>query len=189
MYINEILLKRNLSKYQLAKKTGIPYSTVCDVCNGVATISQCSVETIYKITKELQISVEHLLMRDSVTRCDFELFKSNVCHHLKDKGDIDFVYETLMSNDIRFYFDMKWYPESLYLLAMVDYISRVQNMPHCSEYDDIRQYRLAERLYPADVLIASSVMENDSMKKDALLHAIPEFMNFNIIECEVRDVA
>ena len=189
MFINELLEKQNLSKYQLAKKAGIPYSTVCDVCNGVASISQCSAETIYKITKALHISVEHLLMRESVKRCDFELFKSNVCHRLKQVGDDEFVYDTLMSNDIRFYFDMKWYPEALYLLAMVDYICRLQNMPICSTYDDLRQFSLAEKLYPADVLIASSVMDNDMIKKNALLHAIPEFMKYNIIECEVRDVA
>jgi transcriptional regulator with XRE-family HTH domain len=189
MYINELLKKRNLSKYQLAKKTGLPYSTVCDICNGVAKISLCSVETIYKIAKELHISVEHLLMRDSVTRYDFELFKSNVCHRLKRQGDVEFVYDTLASDDIRFYFGTKWYPEALYLLALVDYISRVQSMPLCSKYDDFRQCCLSEKLYPADVLIASSVMDNDQIKQDALLHAIPEFMQYNIIECEVRDVA
>lgn len=62
-------------------------------------------------------------------------------------------------------------------------------MPICSTYDDLRQFSLAEKRYPADVLIASSVMDNDMIKKNALLHAIPEFMQYNIIECEVRDVA
>lgn len=28
-------------------------------------------------------------------RCSFELFKSNVCHRLKEQGDIDFLIETL----------------------------------------------------------------------------------------------
>ena len=28
-------------------------------------------------------------------RCNFELFKSNVCHRLKESGDIDFLIETL----------------------------------------------------------------------------------------------
>ena len=30
-------------------------------------------------------------------RCNFELFKSNVCHRLKESGDIDFLIETLES--------------------------------------------------------------------------------------------
>lgn len=57
-------------------------------------------------------------------RCSFELFKSNVCHRLKEQGDIDFLIETLKEDMIRQYYDKKWYPESFYLLAMVDYISR-----------------------------------------------------------------
>lgn len=56
-------------------------------------------------------------------RCSFELFKSNVCHRLKEQGDIDFLIETLKEDMIRQYYDKKWYPESFYLLAMVDYIS------------------------------------------------------------------
>lgn len=54
-------------------------------------------------------------------RCSFELFKSNVCHRLKEQGDIDFLIETLKEDMIRQYYDKKWYPESFYLLAMVDY--------------------------------------------------------------------
>lgn len=60
-------------------------------------------------------------------RCSFELFKSNVCHRLKEQGDIDFLIETLKEDMIRQYYDKKWYPESFYLLAMVDYISRENN--------------------------------------------------------------
>ena len=47
-------------------------------------------------------------------RCSFELFKSNVCHRLKEQGDIDFLIETLKEDMIRQYYDKKWYPESFY---------------------------------------------------------------------------
>ena len=53
-------------------------------------------------------------------RSDFELFKSNTCHRLKELGDIDFVIELLEEDSIRKYYNKKWYPESLYLLAMHD---------------------------------------------------------------------
>ena len=53
-------------------------------------------------------------------RCSFELFKSNVCHRLKEQGDIDFLIETL--------------------------------------------------------------------KEEAVKHAIPEFLKYNIVESEVRNV-
>ena len=52
----------------------------------------------------------------------FDIFKSNICHYVKDMGDLDFIIYVLKSNEIRKYFDQKWYPESLYLLAMLDYL-------------------------------------------------------------------
>lgn len=55
-------------------------------------------------------------------RCSFELFKSNVCHWLKEEGDIDFLIQVLESDLIRKYYNRKWYLESFYLLGMLDYI-------------------------------------------------------------------
>ena len=56
-------------------------------------------------------------------RCSFELFKSNVCHWLKEEGDIDFLIQVLESDLIRKYYNRKWYLESFYLLGMLDYNS------------------------------------------------------------------
>ena len=86
-------------------------------------------------------------------RCSFELFKSNVCHRLKEQGDIDFLIETLKEDMIRQYYDKKWYPESFYLLAMVDYISRENNVPICNDYDDLRQQKMQKMIYPVGILI------------------------------------
>lgn len=55
-------------------------------------------------------------------RCSFDTFKSNICHRIKDIGDIPFVLEVLKSNAIADYFNKEWYAESSYLLAMVDYL-------------------------------------------------------------------
>ena len=88
-------------------------------------------------------------------RCSFELFKSNVCHRLKEQGDIDFLIETLKEDMIRQYYDKKWYPESFYLLAMVDYISRENNVPICNDYDDLRQQKMQKMIYPVGILITA----------------------------------
>ena len=79
----------------------------------------------------------------------FETYKSTVCHQVKDMGDIDFIIEALESDKIRKLYNKKWYPESLYLLAMVDYLSRENDLPVCAEYNDIRAARLSEPIYPA----------------------------------------
>ncbi len=118
----------------------------------------------------------------------FELFKSNVCHRLKALGDIDFLMEVLSKDTIRCYFDRKDYAESLYLLGMVDYISRVNQIPLCTDYNDLRQCKFAKPIYPNGILCKCFAFKSDEPKKQALQEAIPEFLRFNIIESDVRNV-
>lgn len=188
MLIQELMKQKKLTKYRLSKNSGIPYTTVNDICSGRARLEKCSAETIYKLAKELGVSMEALLEPCFTTRSGFELFKSNVCHRLKALGDMDFIIETLERDDISDYYRRKWYPESLYLLAMLDYISRVNDMPLCSEYDDLRRCRLQEPLYPAGVLASFSATGDERVKERARKEAIPEFMRFNIVESEIRNV-
>ncbi len=121
-------------------------------------------------------------------RCSFELFKSNVCHWLKEEGDIDFLIQVLESDLIRKYYNRKWYLESFYLLGMLDYISRINDVPMCSEYDDLRQQRLQAIVYPVGVLLTARVLGDESIKEQALKEAIPEILRFNIVESDIRNV-
>lgn len=91
----------------------------------------------------------------------FELFKSNVSHRVKDIGDFKFIYETLKSGVIRQLFDNKQYAQSFYLLAMVDYFSRENDMPICSDYRDIRRMHLDKPIYSQSVLALSYFAGND----------------------------
>ena len=121
-------------------------------------------------------------------RCSFELFKSNVCHWLKEEGDIDFLIQVLESDLIRKYYNRKWYLESFYLLGMLDYISRINDVSMCSEYDDLRQQRMQEIVYPVGVLLTARVLGDESIKEQALKEAIPEILRFNIVESDIRNV-
>ena len=121
-------------------------------------------------------------------RPSFETFKSGVCHELKWKGDIDYILYLLESGIIREYFKKKWYPESLYLLAMLDYLSRINEVPLCTGYDDLRKCRLKSRVYPSDTILMQAMYQDDGYLERARKDAIPEFLNFNIVECNVRDV-
>lgn len=194
MYINDLLKEKNMSKYRLAKESGIPQTTIMDICSGKAHIEKCSAETIYKIAKVLGVSMENLIEEkmnpsfEEPKRISFELFKSNVCHYVKDKGDIDFIIETLSSDDIRTLYDRQWYAESFYLLAMVDYLSKEHDVPLCTNYNDIRTQRLKEPIYPAGILLSDNAMKTEKYRKEALEKAIPEFLNYNIIESEIRNV-
>lgn len=190
MSLNEILAQRGMTQYKLAKTSGVPNTTINDICSGKTKIEKCSAETLYKLSKPLRVSMEELLKggAEMEYRSTFDVFKSNVCHQVKDMGDLDFVIHTLEADQIRKYFDKEWYPESFYLLAMVDYLSRENDLPLCREYDDIRAKRLAEPIFPLSVVMAEAATNNNRWKDDSIRNAIPEFMRFNIIESEVRNV-
>ncbi len=61
MSINEIIDGLNITKYRLAKLSGIPHATLSELCSGKTSIEKCSAETLYKIAKALNVSMESLL--------------------------------------------------------------------------------------------------------------------------------
>ena len=188
MTIQNALKRKSMSIYRLAKTSEVPYATVNDICNGKAQLEKCSAETIYRIAHALDITMEELLAPCFLKRSSFENFKSTICHRVKELGDIDFIAETLESQEIRTYYDRKWYPESLYLLAMLDYISRENDIPLCDEYDDLRRCKLEKPVYPASIRAVSAASKDKAVLHKAAMTAIPEFKRFNIIENEVRNV-
>lgn len=188
MTIQEALRRKNISIYRLSKDSGVPYATVNDIVNGKTQLENSSSETLYRLSKALGVSMEELLSPYLIKRTSFENFKSSICHRVKELGDIDFIVNTLESQEIREYFDRKWFPESLYLLAMLDYISRENDIPICDEYDDLRTCKLDVPIYPSSLRAMAKVSNSDKVLEEAYVTAIPEFKRFNIIENEVRNV-
>ena len=127
-------------------------------------------------------------MKNQDCRCDFEIFKSNVCHSVKTEGDLSFIIKTLEANEIRTLWDKEWIPECLYLLAMVDYLCRLNELPLCTNYADIRRYSLPEPLYPKDIRMAAKLSPELDIREQSIRDAIPEFLRFNIIESDIRNV-
>ena len=121
-------------------------------------------------------------------RLPLEQFKSTVCHRVKYMGDIPFMIQLLESDQIRELYEKKWYPEALYLLAMLDYLSRENDVPLCKNYKDIRTTKLLHPVYPSSIVVMCAVMNSDAPKEECLQEAIPEFLRFNIVECDVRNV-
>ena len=194
MNLNQMLEQKNITKYRLWKESGVPQATISDICTGKTRIEKCSAETIYRIAKVLDVSMESLIapavrnVDEERNRPSFEIFKSNTCHRVKDLGDVPFVIELLQTDQIRKLYDKKWYPEALYLLAMLDYLSRENNIPICKNYNDIRSAKLKQRVYPSGVVILCKTMNSDAPKEECIRLAIPEFLRFNIVESEVRNV-
>lgn len=194
MTIKQQLKKLNLSIYACAKRSGIPYSTLNDIVNGKTLIENCAASIAVKLAHTLNLTVEELLIRFSSKvgqleyRPDFSLFKSHVCHDVRREGNLDFIIKTLDSNSIHLYWERGWFAEAFYLLAMVDYLSRISDIPPCSDFDEIRGYKLARPLYPRGAVLTDLISPQLSKKEVCLKDTIPEFMRFNIVEGDVHNV-
>ena len=61
MTINALLEQKGITKYRLAKQSGVPHATLNDLCSGKTSIGKCSSETLYRIAKALGVSMETLV--------------------------------------------------------------------------------------------------------------------------------
>ena len=60
MIIEDLLTRRGMTKYRLAVEAGIPHSTLNDICSGKTKLEKCAAETVYKLAKALDVSMELL---------------------------------------------------------------------------------------------------------------------------------
>ena len=71
MVIDTLLEKRHMTKYRLAVEAGIPHATLNDICSGKTKLEKCSAETVYKLAKVLNVSME-LLTEDGIREAERE---------------------------------------------------------------------------------------------------------------------
>lgn len=136
----------------------------------------------------MNLATKELIVDSIEPRADFEIFMSNVCQFVKDNDELDFIVTTLQEDEIIRYWNKKWYPEAFYLIAMVDYLSRANEIPLCTKYNEIRSHSLKEPLYPRNVMLAVKFNSELDVKERCRREAIPEFLRFNIIETDVKNV-
>ncbi len=129
MTLNSLLTQKKMTKYSFRKKSGVPQTTVIDICSGKTRLEKCAAGTVYRIAQALGVSMESLLqdqMEKTISGAVPLTYLKAMCRLVKDMGDINFLIQTLESDEIRRLYKKRWYPETLYLLAMVGYLSRVE---------------------------------------------------------------
>ncbi|MDO4542979.1 MAG: helix-turn-helix transcriptional regulator [Clostridia bacterium] len=190
MNLNDMLRERNMSRYRLSKQSGIPQATLSDIFSGKAKMYRCSAETVYRLAQALDVSMESLLEPElsAEKRSSFDVYRSGVCHLVKDMGEVEFAVDMLERDEVSRLYDKKWYPEAFYMLAMIDYLCNKHEVPLCSKYDELRCQRLKKTVYPSSAVILDAATNTDEYKEQALKNATPEFMRFNIVESEVENV-
>ena len=60
-----MLDERNMPKYRLAKISGVPNTTVIDICSGKSSIEGCNAKTVFRLAKALNCTMEEHMMVDT----------------------------------------------------------------------------------------------------------------------------
>lgn len=51
MDLNQMLDEKNMTKYSLSKASGVPKTTVIDICAGRSSIDRCSAKTVQQLAR------------------------------------------------------------------------------------------------------------------------------------------
>lgn len=182
MVLNELMYSKGWSKYKLSKQANIPYSTIEDIFSMKTKICNLTLANSIKLANALQIDLS--LVATLQNKTDEDLFRSQVSHDLKNNGDLKFIEKTIESNEIEKLNKYHLYFESLYLLSMLDYVSRKNNVPLVKDYEHIRKQVLKKISYPKSLLL---VCNKDDLKRE-FDNSILEFKQHNIAEREPYNV-
>lgn len=61
MKLQDFLERQNITKYHLSKVSGVPKSTISDICSGKSNIERCSAKTVQQLAKALNCSMEDIM--------------------------------------------------------------------------------------------------------------------------------
>jgi len=182
-----------MSLYKLEKTSRLSHATLNDLYNEKTKVEKCSSILIHDIAASLNMSMDKLysiLAYDNLSLLSFndsfDLFKSNVCHELKEIDYKEFLKKHIINNTVLKYFKNDMKLEALYILSLIDYLCLAHELPLIKEYDEIRSYKL-DRLYvPKSVYL---LLKTKRVKISTLYNeSIPAFLDHNILEANIYDV-
>jgi len=61
MNFQTLLENKHITKYHLSKISGVPKTTVIDICSGKSTLVHCSAKTIQQLAKALDCTMEYIM--------------------------------------------------------------------------------------------------------------------------------
>lgn len=65
MNMQSMLQARNMSMYRLSQISGVPKTTVIDICSGKSDIEGCTARTVMQLSRALGCSMEELMQIDN----------------------------------------------------------------------------------------------------------------------------
>ena len=97
-FLKDLRKENGMTQEQLSEKLGVNSRTVSRWENAN---TMPDFDLMITLAKLYDVSMEELLSPCLTKRSSFELFKSSVCHRLKEMGDLDFLMDVLKSREIR----------------------------------------------------------------------------------------
>ena len=192
--IKDLIKEKDFSISDLSVLSGVPYSTVHDLVSGKKDIRNCSMNVGYKIAKVLDVSMEQLyfesIEEEKFSYQKFDLFKSNVCHMVKNLGELGFIEKSLIEDFTGRYWNLKQYPQAYYMLAMTDFLSERNGVPLYINYHEYRLQKLNEMVFPYSAIleIAMNPQRKEEIQNRYIEHAEPNFLKYGIVEGDVFNV-
>ena len=127
-------------------------------------------------------------------RIFFDNFRSEVCHILKSAGDAEFVSIVVSEKWVETFWKWNWKEESLYTLALLDYLSDLYDVTPYSAYDWYRKQKLDETLFPQSIMIEDRLKPERKIKEKVVEdcrnnYCSSFFIKYNIVEGDIRNVA
>ncbi|MCR6546066.1 helix-turn-helix domain-containing protein [Dehalobacterium formicoaceticum] len=75
MNIQQLIKEKGMSKYSLSKASGVPWSTLSDIFSGKTDLNRCSVKTLSKLSKVLEMPIEEIIELEIETKDDIDARK------------------------------------------------------------------------------------------------------------------
>ncbi|MBO4667825.1 MAG: helix-turn-helix transcriptional regulator [Bacilli bacterium] len=147
---------------------------------------QTTIEEIYK--ESLPEFLKHNIAESELDLVPFRYFRNNTLHELKRLGPINFIHRLLEEKTIDFYWKRNDKEKALYLLALLDYLFRINNLSSDTrKYEYLRNIKMPTPLFVGgDSISFNSIEEAEHQMR---ITVIPEFKKFNIIEEDIFNVA
>ena len=203
MYINELMAERNMTLEDLRAESGVPESTLRDILDGVSHIPNCKASTLYDIAIALDTTVEEILEEfwdeedhgGEDDDCDLFALSNeplDLFYHMQKvvldmlnsaSSDKSFMNSARKVGIINKLTNAGSTTMVLYLVGLIDYLCRINNLPRWEELDVFHDYTLENAVYPANMMnFMGDTAKLLEAKADIRYRAIPEFLRFNIYE-------
>ena len=66
MNLQEYIDSQNITKYHLSQISGVPKTTVIDICSGKSSLLKCSARTVQQLAKALNCTMEYIMSLDTI---------------------------------------------------------------------------------------------------------------------------